>query len=117
MPPLTTSHFLLPHERWLARTTLERQQTHRTATVLRIEQKLGPEGNILYLAGLANLLPGGFTVVTGIAFLLASRDRRPLVETANYLIAAGIALALVAGIRYVQSVRAGRAFRSGRLWK
>lgn len=70
--PVAPGHHLLPHERWSASSVLERQRTHRTSAILRIEQNYGPEGLALIAAGLITVLPGMLLVVLGFACLVAS---------------------------------------------
>jgi hypothetical protein len=71
MQPLG-GHYLLPHERWFVRSTLERQRARRTPDVVRLEDRLGPVGVSLYLAAQASVFPGYLTVLAGLAFVVAA---------------------------------------------
>jgi hypothetical protein len=65
-------HRLLPHERWFASFILERQRTHRTPDILRIEQNYGQEGIALGAASMATLTPGVLIVGVGTVLVLIS---------------------------------------------
>jgi hypothetical protein len=107
---LAPGHHLLPHERWFASSTLERQRTHRTPYILRMEQNYGPEGITLWAAAMSTLLPGSLMVVSGIAFMLASGGGT-LLALGYWLDGFGAILLLLGSIRTFQGIRAGRAFR------
>ncbi len=107
-------HHLLPHERWFASSTLERQRTHRTPDILLIEQNYGPVGVALWAAALATVLPGALMVLSGIAFMLASGGGGTLLALGYSLDGFGAILILLGSIRTFQGIRAGRAFRDGR---
>ena len=108
-------HHLLPHERWFASSTLERQRTHRTPDIRLIEQNYGPVGIALWAAALSTVLPGTLMVVSGIAFMLASGGGALL--TLGYsLDGFGAILILLGSIRTFQpgstdEVFAGRSVR------
>jgi hypothetical protein len=107
-------HHLLPHERWFASLIMERQRTHRTPDILRMEQNYGPEGITLWAATWITVFPGMLMVVSGIVFMLASGGGGTLLTVAHWLEGFGVILFLLGSIRLVQGVRAGRAFRDGR---
>lgn len=107
-------HHLLPHERWFASSTLERQRTHRTPDILLIEQNYGPVGIVLWAAALATVFPGTLMVLSGIAFLLASGGGGILPTLGYSLDGLGAILILLGSIRTFQGSRAGRAFRGDR---
>lgn len=107
-------HHLLPHERWFASLILERQRTHRTPPILRMEQNYGPEGIALMSAGMMTAIPGQIVVCVGIVLLLVSGDHSPLVAVAFATMGVGVLLAALGSIRYVQGVYAGRQFRGDR---
>ncbi|HEY5183181.1 MAG TPA: hypothetical protein VIJ07_26025 [Dermatophilaceae bacterium] len=110
--PIAPRHHLLPHERWSASFVLERQRTHRTSAILRMEQNYGPEGIALFAAGMIAVFPGMLLTFLGFACLVASGGHPwPLV---NWLYGLGVILILLGSIRYFQCNRAGRAFRGGR---
>jgi hypothetical protein len=111
-PP--TNHRLLPHERWLATLVVRRQQAHRPASVLRIEQNYGPDGIALWAAGYATTIPGELIAFIGILLLLLTSDRGRHPAAAYAVIGLGIVLLALSSVRFVQGIRAGRAFRGDR---
>ena len=111
---LSTSHHLLPHERWFVRSTLERQRTRRTPYVVRMEQRLGPEGVTLYLAGQATYFPGTMTMMAGIALMIAAWFYLPLFEIGVWVMFSGLALVTAGTLRILQARRAGQTFRDAR---
>ena len=116
--PVAPRHHLLPHERWFASLILERQRTHRNSAAprnpatLRMEQNYGPEGIALWAAGMITVLPGMLLGFLGFACLVASGGH-PW-QLVNWLYGIGITLILLSEIRFIQGIRAGRAFRGGR---
>ena len=111
---LAPRHHLLPHERWFAASTLERQRTHRTPDVLRMEQNYGPEGITLLAAAMSTALPGALAAVSGIVFMLASGGGGTLLTVGHWLQGFGVTLIILGQIRAFQGSKAGRAFRDGR---
>lgn len=105
---------LLPHERWFASAALRRQQTHRTATILRIEHNYGPVGTALMPAALADNFLGAALAVVGIVFLVISGVRGTLLAVAYGWLCAGWLVLIVGMVRAVQGILAGRKFRHGR---
>ena len=112
--PLPTRRRLLAHERWFALLVLRRQQTHRTAAILRIEQNYGPEGIALWAASLSTAYPGLLIGWAGFLVLLSSGDRGWPATIGYWLGGLGIFLMALSSIRLFQAARAGRAFRGGR---
>jgi hypothetical protein len=112
--PAAPGHRFLPHERWFASFILERQRTHRTPDILRIEQNYGPEGIALGAASMATLTPGALIVGAGTILMLISGGGGSLLTLAYKLNALGVILILLGSIRLVQGIRAGQAFRGGR---
>jgi hypothetical protein len=110
--PVAPGHHLLPHERWFASLILERQRTHRTSAILRMEQNYGAEGIALWAAGMITVLPGMLLAFLGFACLVASGGHPWLLV--NWLYGLGVTLILLGSIRYFQGIKAGRAFRGGR---
>jgi UPF0716 family protein affecting phage T7 exclusion len=111
MQPLT-SHYLFPHERWFVRSMLERQRTHRTRYVVRMENNLGPEGVTLCLAGQASILPGYMTALAGLVLVIAAFRYLPLLNIGDWVMCGGLALAAPGYFRNHQARRAGQAFRA-----
>jgi hypothetical protein len=111
---LAPRHRLLPQERWFASWILERQRTHRTPDILRMEQNYGPEGITLWAAAWITVFPGSLMAVSGIAFMLASGGGGTLLTLGYSLDGFGVFLCLLGSIRAFQGIRAGRAFRDGR---
>ena len=105
---------LLPHERWFASYILERQGTHRTPAILRIERNYGPEGIALWAAAYITVFPGQLIAVGGIVLMLASGGSGSLLMLAYKLDGLGIILILLGSIRLTQGIRAGRAFPGDR---
>jgi len=111
---VSAGHRLLPQERWFASLILERQRTHRTPDILRMEQNYGPEGIALWAAAVITVLPGQLIAVSGIAFMLASGGGGNLLTLGYSLDGFGAILILLGSIRTFQGIREGRAFRDGR---
>jgi UPF0716 family protein affecting phage T7 exclusion len=111
---LKPSHYLLPHERWFAGVILERQRTHRTRAVVRMQGNYGPEGIMLMASGLATIIPGVIVALSGLAILYASIGDHSLAGIASYLMGLGAAAVVAGEIRVIQASRAGRAFRGSR---
>ena len=103
-----------PRERWFASSILERQRTHRTPDILRMEQNYGPEGIALWAAAMSTELPGALMALSGIAFMLASGGGGILLTLGYSLDGLGVILCILGSIRAFQGVRAGRAFRDDR---
>jgi hypothetical protein len=104
--------FLLPHERWLVGWILGSQRTHRTAAVVAMEQKYGPQGMIWMDASLANV---PFVVILAVASLIPIfADPTRTSRIALYLFAAGFLFLVLNVVRLLQAFSAGRKFRSER---
>jgi hypothetical protein len=110
----TPGRRLLPPERWFALFILERQRTHRTPAILRLEQNYGPEGIALLATTILWGLTGSVIGCIGIVFLFVSWGPGPLLHTGYYLIFAGILLECPAMIRAIQGIYVGRRFRGDR---
>ena len=110
----TSGHKLTPPEAWFSDWMLRRQQAHRTAPLLRLEQDYGPEGIALGAAAILLGLTGAVVGWVGLILLLASGGRGPMLHPAYYVIVAGILIELPAIIRSVQGIYAGRRFRGDR---
>lgn len=108
------SHWLCPPERWFADWILDRQQTHRTPAILRMERNYGPEAIALWaVATIAGLL-GGVVGCAGLTCLLLSGDHGALLAAGYSLLLAGIVLEIPSLIRSVQGIYTGRRFRGDR---
>jgi hypothetical protein len=105
---------LLPPERWFAAFILQRQRSHRTAPILRIEQNYGPAGIALWAAGMVAVLPGQLLAFVGIVLLLVADGGGSLLVAGYWLTSVGVIMILLGSIRYLQGVRAGRIFRGDR---
>ena len=81
---------LSSQERWFASFILERQRTHRTTALGRIEQKHGPEGMALWAVGMITAGPGMLTAVLGFAVLVAPRGHGSLLTLAYSLHCLGL---------------------------
>lgn len=75
---------LFPPERQFARFILERQRTHRTPAILRLEKNYGPEGIATMAATILFALSGAIVGLTGIVVLFLSSGHGPLL-TAGYI--------------------------------
>jgi hypothetical protein len=78
--------FLLPHERWLVPLILGSQRKRRTAAVVAMEQRYGPDGMIWPDASLANVLFVAILAVAGFVIVFAHPTRTSAI--AGYLLAA-----------------------------
>jgi hypothetical protein len=114
---VSAGYRLLPQERWFASWILERQRTHRTPDILRMEQNYGPEGITLWAAAMSTVLPGALMVLSGFAFMLASGGSGTLLTVGYSLDGLGVILCILGSIRAFQGIRAGRAFRGNRLFQ
>jgi hypothetical protein len=104
--------FLLPHERWLVGWILGSQRTHRTAAVVAMEQKYGPQGMIWMDSSLANL---PFVVILAVAsFIPIFADQTRTSRITLYLLAAGFLFLVLNVVRLLQAFSACRKFRSER---
>ena len=105
-------HHLLPPEQWLAKLVEERQRTHRTRPILRLEQNYGREG--LRLLSAAYLWGIGVIVcsIIGFGIIVGTQDRGGLVEV--LVIAAAFLFLVPAIIRSRQGYWEGRRFRGDR---
>lgn len=111
---LAPGHHLLPPERRFASYILERQRTHRTAAILRMEQNYGPEGIVLRSAAMVWGLLAAVVGFTGVGILFAAPDHGLLFHSGYFVIAIGVVLALLSIFRSIQGTYAGRRFRAGR---
>lgn len=109
MPSLTPR--LTPPEARFAALMQRRQQTRRTAPILRLEQNYGPEGMALLSAALLWGLCESFGGPLFFAFLVASGGCSELTDILLGLVFILFSLALWRGW---QGVKLGRTFRSGR---
>jgi hypothetical protein len=108
-------HRLFRYERWLAALVERRQVEHHTASVVRIEEKFGPDGVVLMAAGMCTMVPGEILALIGFVLLITAGSGSALVSTSYWLIAAGIAVIAIGAVRLFQAVPVGRAFREDRL--
>jgi hypothetical protein len=100
---------LLPHERWLVVWFLGSQRKHRTAAVLAMERKYGPDGMIWLDASLANVPFCIILSVVGFVIVFAHPTRTSRIT--GYLLAAAAVFWLLYMVRLLQASRAGRKFR------
>jgi hypothetical protein len=107
-------HRLLPPERWFASLILERQRTHRTSAILRVEQNYGSEGIALLAAAILVGFAGALVGCSGFIFLFLAAGHGPLVGAGYWCFLAAIVLESAAVIRGLQCARVGRRFRGDR---
>jgi ABC-type branched-subunit amino acid transport system permease subunit len=101
--------FLLPHERWLVSWFTGRQRTHRTAPIVAMEQKYGPQGMVWMNASMANT--PFFVIPTAASLIPTFADRTRTSPIALYPFAAGFLFLVLIVVRMLQASRAGRVFR------
>jgi hypothetical protein len=107
--PRGPMRFLLPHERWLVGWILGSQRKRRTAAVVALERKYGPEGMIWLDASLANVPFGVILAVAVFVIVFAHPTRTSSI--AGYLLAAVALFWVLYMVRVLQASRAGRKFR------
>jgi hypothetical protein len=100
---------LLPHERWLVGWILGSQRKRRTAAVVAMEKRYGPDGMIWLDASLANVPFGAILAVVGFVIIFAHSTRTSRI--AGYLLAAVAVFWVLYVVRLLQASRAGREFR------
>lgn len=105
---LSPKPWLSPPERWAATWAINRQRTHRTPRVIRLETNYGPVGISLMAAGFVWFFIGWLLAVIGIALLIVSHGREPS------LLYLGIVFQIPVFIRCAQGVRVGRRHRGDR---
>jgi len=79
-----------------------------------MENRLGPEGVTLYLAGQATYFPGTMTMMAGLALVIAAWFYLPLLDIGIWMMFSGLALVTAGTVRILQARRASRAFRDAR---
>ena len=92
----------------------QRQRTHRTPAITRLEGNYGPEGMTLLSAAIMWGLAGVLVGFLGIVLLFSSGDHGSLLTAGYALLCVGILLELSSVARAVQAVYSGRRFRNGR---
>lgn len=105
---------LLPPEQRFARFILARQQSHRTPTIVRLEENYGRDGIAFGAAAIFVGLLAAVVGLAGIVLLLISGGHGQLIGGGYILIYLGIALGLSATLRAGQGIHEGRRFRGGR---
>jgi hypothetical protein len=106
--------WLLPPERWFAVFTLNRQRTHRTQSILALEQNYGPEGIVLMAACVVVGLCASVFACLGVTLLLLSADHGPLMYAGYGFLCATAAAGCLGVIRGVQGGRAARRFQAAK---
>lgn len=101
--------FLLPHERLLVQWFLESQRKRRTAAVVAMEKRYGPDGMIWLDASLANALSGVVIALPVFVIVMAHPTRTSKIGL--YLLAATAVCLVLCWVRLLQGSRAGRKFR------
>ena len=101
--------FLLPHERWLVGWILGSQRKRRTAAVVAMERKYGPDGMIWLDASAANAPFGVILAVVVFVIVFAHPTRTS--KIGGYLLAAAAVFWALNIVRLLQATRAGRKFR------
>jgi hypothetical protein len=102
--------FLLPHERWLVPRVLRSQKKRRTAAVVAMEKRYGPDGMIWLDASLADALLCAALSIVGFIIVFAHPTRTSVIG-GYCLLAAALSLVLDF-VRLIQARRAGRRFRA-----
>lgn len=104
--------FLLPHERWLVGWMLASQRKRRTAAVVGMEEKYGPQGMIWMDAYFANLLYVPIPAAAGFASIFS--DPTKTSRIAQYMLAAVCLFLVLSLLRVLQASHAGRKYRRDR---
>jgi ABC-type branched-subunit amino acid transport system permease subunit len=106
------TRFLLPHERLVVGWMLASQRTHKTAAVVGLEQKYGPQGIIWMNAYFADLL---FLLIPAAGgFIAIFSDPTGTSRIALYMLAAVCLFLVLAAVRVLQASHAGRKYRRDR---
>jgi hypothetical protein len=103
------TRFLLPHERWLVPRIRGSQQKRRTAAVMALEKRYGPDGMIWLDASLANVPFGTILAIVGFVTVFATPIRTSRIT--EYLLVAVAVFWVLYIVRFLQASRAGRKFR------
>jgi hypothetical protein len=103
------TRFLLPHERWLVPRILGSQRKRRTAAVVAMEKRYGPDGMVWLDASLANV-PFGIVLALAVFVIVFAHPTRTS-EIGGYLLAGVAAFWVLYMVRVFQASRAGRKFR------
>jgi hypothetical protein len=103
------TRFLLPHERWLVPRILGSQRKRRTAAVVAMEKRYGPDGMIWLDASLANVPVG--IILAVVVFVIVFVHPTRTSKIGGYLLAAVAAFWVLYMVRVIQASRAGRKFR------
>jgi hypothetical protein len=101
--------FLLPHERWLVPRILGSQRKRRTAAVVAMERKYGPDGMIWLDASAANAPFGIILAVVVFVIVFAHSTRTS--KIGGYVLAIAALFWVLCMVRLLQGSRAGRKFR------
>ena len=108
-------HYLLPLERSVVAWILKIQRAHPTAPIMRLERNYGPEGMVLYNAGLFWVEPGGlFVLMTLLVMASPLYLHRELIGVWQILLVPCFGFLISSIIRGIQAERAGKRFRAGR---
>jgi uncharacterized membrane protein YfcA len=103
------TRFLLPHERFLVPRIRGSQQKRRTAAVVAMEERYGPDGMIWLDASMANVPFGIILAIVGFYTVFAhSASTSKITE---YLLVAVAVFWVLYIVRVIQAARAGRRFR------
>lgn len=108
------AHHLLAPERRFAAFILRRQQSHRTPTIVRLEQNYGPVGIALMAATLMSGISGAVAAWTGIIILFLSNGSHDLLVAFYCLLFITLLLEFIAIARAIQGIYIGRTFRGDR---
>jgi len=103
------TRFLLPHERWLVPWILGSQRKRRTAAVVAMEKRYGPDGMIWLDASMASVPFGLILAIAGFFTVFAHPASTSGIT--KYLLAAVAVFWVLYIVRVVQASRAGRKFR------
>jgi hypothetical protein len=101
--------FLLPHERWLVPRILGSQRKRRTAAVVAMEKRYGPDGMIWLDASVANVPVGIIRAMVVFVIVFAHPTRTSRIG--GYLLAVAVVFWALSIVRLLQASRAGRKFR------
>lgn len=111
-PPMRRG--LLPHERWLARWVIKRQESRRTPAIEKMQANYGTEGIELLAAGWSTGMGAAIVLLVGILLLFVSGTHGSLGLAAFALIGVGAVSEMLPLVRARQAAKAGRVWRGER---
>jgi hypothetical protein len=109
MERLSRRH-LLPYERRITAWVLTREEAHPSSLVRRQQDKYGPEGQALLIAGRVSLALAFWLLLIGMALLVASGGSGGLLITGYSFLGMAVCSGLLAMARGIQASKAAKQF-------